>query len=255
MKHLIFLTIFAGFFIFFGSCKNIKPHIVSADLVTVAATEHSQNNEISTWLSPFKKRIDEKMGIEIGFSAKELGQAQKDASESLLGNFILDVMNDYAKNHGLKVDFTITNRGGLRGSLPQGTIKVGNVYEVFPFDNELVVLTLPGKKVEQLCGEIALQEWQITDGIAMCVDNHKAKWVKINNAPIDTLKNYSVLTTDYLSFGNDELFALKDYTKIIELKAPLRQAIIDYIKNEYNKGKMIDADFKNQVSVGQCDNF
>ena len=245
MKKLIFISICI---VVFCSCQRVyQPQIISTELVGVVVTEHSQNNEISEWLLPYKTTLDNVMGVKIGISAQKM---EVKRPESLLGRFVTDVMNDYAKTHGQKFDFTITNFGGLRGSLPQGEVTVGDVYSMFPFDNELVILTLSGKKVEQLCQEIAKRGGEVTDGIKMWIDDNEAKSVLINNASIDTLKNYQVLTTDYLSFGNDNLFALADYTALFSFKMPLREIIIDYIKNEHKNGRKINAKTKGEIFIG-----
>jgi 2',3'-cyclic-nucleotide 2'-phosphodiesterase (5'-nucleotidase family) len=230
MKNSTFVSIFVFFTAVCGSCGRVQPKIVSAELIEVSATEHSQNNEFWQWISPFKTALDKVMGVEIGVSAQKM---EKGAPESLLGNFVTDVMLDYARNHGKKVDFAITNLGGLREALPAGVIAKGDVYKMFPFDNELVILTISGKNVERLCQEIAAQGGQATAGIKMKIDTvlHIGCDIKINNLPLDASKNYRVLTTDYLSFGNDKLFALADYSSLYTFKKPLREIIIEYIKN------------------------
>jgi 2',3'-cyclic-nucleotide 2'-phosphodiesterase (5'-nucleotidase family) len=224
MKHSVFLSLL----IVLTCCAKQKPTIISSEFVTVNVTEHSQNNKISQWLLPHKTMLDKVMNEKIGFSEMEL---TIELPESPLGNFITEIMINYAEKHNKKCDFAITNIGGLREPLPVGDITVGDVYRTFPFDNELVILTLSGKKVEQLCQEIARQGGQITNGIKMFIDNGIAKNIKIGNpeSPLDTNKNYKALTTDYLSFGNDELFALAEYSEIYSFKTPLREIIIKYI--------------------------
>lgn len=247
INKIFLLSTFVLFIVIFGSCeRNFQPKIIMAELIEVKVTEHSQKNEISQWLSPYKDSLDKIMNIKIGHSAQEMEAGR---TGSLLGSFVTEVMKDYAKNHRKEVDFAITNIGGLRKSLPQGEITIGDVYKMFPFDNELVILTLPGKKVEQLCQEIAKQGGQVTNGIKILIEDSVAKEIRIGEIPLDTNRNYKVLTTDYLSFGNDNLFALKDYTGIYSFKAPLREIIIDYIKNEHEKGRMINAEVSNQILI------
>jgi len=242
MKKFVFISVCI---VVFCSCQRVyQPQIISAELIEVVPTEHSQNNEMSRWLLPYKTTLDKVMGVEIGISAQKM-EAKR--PESLLGRFVTDVMNNYAKTHGHKFDFTITNIGGLRGSLPQGVLTVGDIYSVFPFDNELVILTLSGKKVEQLCQEIAKNGGEVTDGISACIIDEKVDFLTISGKLFDINKTYQVLTTDYLSFGNDKLDALADYDEILPLKVPLREIIIDYIKNEFRKGKKINAKLKDEM--------
>ena len=45
-----------------------------------------------------------------------------------------------------QADLVMLNQKGLRASLPQGEVKVGDVYNVFPFDNHLVTLDLTAEQ-------------------------------------------------------------------------------------------------------------
>ena len=55
----------------------------------------------------------------------------------------------------LKVDFALTNSGGIRESLPAGKITKGDVLAVLPFDNVLEVVALSGSEVRRLFDYIA----------------------------------------------------------------------------------------------------
>ena len=249
MKNVTFISVFTVLCVVScGKQMKFQPKIVSAELIEVNVTERSKNNEMSQWLVPYKTTFDNVMNIKIGDSEQELPLSFTE-TESLLGNFIADVMIDFAKMHGKKIDFAITNKGGLRGYLPEGAVTVGDVYAIFPFDNELVIITLSGKKVEQLCQEIAKQKGQVTHGISMQIVDEKGINIQISGSPLDVAKNYQVLTTDYLSFGNDKLFALADYTDILPLGKPLREAIMEYIKKEHKNGRKINAKLKNEVVI------
>ena len=65
--------------------------------------------------------------------------------------------------------------------------------------------------------------------------------------PIDTLRNYKILTNDYLSFGNDYLYPLAKYTSIYAFEATIREVIIDYIRYKTRKGEPITAQKGNEV--------
>ncbi|MDR0829628.1 MAG: 5'-nucleotidase C-terminal domain-containing protein [Prevotellaceae bacterium] len=253
LKTVILLVLVA----FFCSCsRHFQPKVVETELISVIQTEHSQSNEMSQWLLPYKTTLDKVMGVKIGESAQKL---EAGVPESLLGNFVTEVMKDYAKKHGETVDFAITNIGGLRDSLPKGELTVGDIYKMFPFDNELVILTLDGEKVKELCQIIAEQGGQVTSGINMVIIEKKGEYIKIggklldlnSGKPVDLKKKYKVLTTDYLSFGNDGLFPLAEYSDIYSFKMPLREIIIDYIKNEYKNDRKINAKLNNEVVLDE----
>jgi len=67
-------------------------------------------------------------------------------TESALGNLLADEILA-ATPHA---DVSIVNGGAIRTSLPAGTLTFGQLYEVYPFDNRLVTLTLTGDQLSQL---------------------------------------------------------------------------------------------------------
>ena len=72
--------------------------------------------------------------------------------ENLLGYWVADVMRQAAQGAiGAPVRFAITNSGGLRSNLRAGQLKVGDIFELMPFENELVVVELTGAEVIQVC--------------------------------------------------------------------------------------------------------
>ena len=53
-----------------------------------------------------------------------------------------------SNNH--HIDFCLLNNGGLRTSLPQGNITRRKIFELMPFENELVVVTISKEKMTDL---------------------------------------------------------------------------------------------------------
>ena len=90
----------------------------------------------ATIIAPYKLAIDSVMNEVLCVSDMEM---KKGKPESLLGNFVTDLcLQQYAD----VADICIMNNGGLRASLPKGKITRGKIYELMPFENELVVLKL-----------------------------------------------------------------------------------------------------------------
>ncbi|MDR3327221.1 MAG: 5'-nucleotidase C-terminal domain-containing protein [Prevotellaceae bacterium] len=236
--------------VLFGCEPQKTPTIVASKLVDVVVSEKSKTNSMNAWIKPYKTALDKIMGVHIGVSSMEMSAG---LPESLLGTFVTSVMADYANNHGKKFDCVITNIGGLRENLPKGQLTVNEVYKMFPFDNELIILTLSGNNMEELCQIIASKGGEITSGIEMKIVSSQNKKIgeniKIGGKEINKNRNYKVLTTDYLSFGNDLMFPMADYSEIYTFGQPLREIIIDFIKNKHKKGKEISASLKNQVYV------
>jgi 2',3'-cyclic-nucleotide 2'-phosphodiesterase (5'-nucleotidase family) len=83
------------------------------------------------------------------------------------------------ERYGKPVDVAITNNGGIRTSFPEGNITLGNVYEVMPFDNELVVITLSGETMKKVIDYLA--QWKdAQSGLKLVID-------KTTNKPTEVL--------------------------------------------------------------------
>jgi 5'-nucleotidase len=67
-------------------------------------------------------------------------------TESALGNLLADEILA-ATPHA---DVSIVNGGAIRTSLPAGTLTYGQLYELYPFDNRLVTLTLTGDQMSRI---------------------------------------------------------------------------------------------------------
>jgi 2',3'-cyclic-nucleotide 2'-phosphodiesterase (5'-nucleotidase family) len=72
------------------------------------------------------------------------------APDSPLGNLFAD-----AQRERTGADVAINNnvRGGLRADLPAGPLALGPLYDVFPFDNRLLTVTLTGAELRALLAD------------------------------------------------------------------------------------------------------
>ncbi|MBM3770217.1 MAG: bifunctional metallophosphatase/5'-nucleotidase [Acidimicrobiia bacterium] len=68
-----------------------------------------------------------------------------------LGNLFADAMRESVSG----ADLSVNNNGfaGLRADLPAGPLTFGRLYDVFPFDNRLVQLTMTGTELERVFAE------------------------------------------------------------------------------------------------------
>jgi 2',3'-cyclic-nucleotide 2'-phosphodiesterase (5'-nucleotidase family) len=93
--------------------------------------------------------------------------------------------------------------GGLRTEIPAGSITVRNIYELMPFENELVILWIKGDKLIQLFQFFASVGGEGVSGIRMKVKNGKAVQILVGTIPIDPAKIYTVATV-IIREGNDQ---------------------------------------------------
>lgn len=117
---------------------------------------------------PYKQRLDSAMNKVIGGSAQALTKAY-DAPETLLGDFFCDALLQQATNMGFTVDFCLATKGGLRAPLPKGDITVGEIFELMPFENELVTVDLSGADMRTVLDFIAASGGQPVAGLRMTI--------------------------------------------------------------------------------------
>ncbi len=167
-----FCTLFVLFNILFYSCSPKTWQVVEATSVKIpidSTTEKFADKEYEAALQPVKERIDAEMAVVIGYSAENM---RSFAPESPLSNFCADVFRRAASDFlHQEVDVSVVNLGGLRTEIPAGNITIRNIYELMPFENELVILWVRGDKLIQLFQFFASVGGEGVSGISMKIKN------------------------------------------------------------------------------------
>lgn len=216
---LVFLSIFIP------SCKN---HYIKQkeEFVHLSLKDNSENKTSLDSISRFKKKVDAETGRIISVSQGEL---TKDGAETTLGNFVCDALLYTAENKfkEKKTDLVILNRGGLRTNLPKGEIKVVNIFELMPFENEMVMIKITGEKLLEFL-PLLLEKKHPFYGFKVKIEGAKITSVLIKNSEIDKTKIYNLITSDYLAGGGDNFLFLKDPVAAKNYNLKIRDAIITY---------------------------
>jgi 2',3'-cyclic-nucleotide 2'-phosphodiesterase (5'-nucleotidase family) len=184
-------------------------------------------------IEPYRMQLSMKMEEIIGFTQTSLTKEKPSGS---LNNFMADACINQCKTKlNIEADFAVFNYGGIRiPSIPAGDIKLGKVYELMPFENQLVFLKLKGSNVLKLMQLITSQNGWPISGVKLRIKNREVIEVTIQDKPLDTNYVYSLITSDYLANGGDKAIMLQHALSRIELNYLLRDALIDYIKSKPN---------------------
>jgi len=200
-------------------------------------------------IRPYREGMSGLMNEVIASSAVALTKGQP---ESLLGNLFSDACFEMANESYYtstyeKADFAFFNNGGLRAELPKGSITRGNVFELMPFENELVVLSLTGSQVKKIVDYVASKDGVPVSHLQMKIKDKQPVNVLVNGAPFDSTKDYKAITSDYLANGGDQYFFLTDAKKdYVGLK--IRDAMISYFQKQAKEGKTITASLDSRIS-------
>ncbi len=156
-------------------------------------------------------------------------QAVKGSPESNLGNLVCDLLLKHSeKLLGKSADIAFYNSGGLRSELPKGEITRSMIFELAPFDNELVSIDVLGKDLDPFINLIAEKKGPIA-GFTLGISASGKHIVKIGNQAVDPEKVYTILSNDYLINGNDG-YKMPHYSNRKNLKIKLRDALIEELQ-------------------------
>lgn len=153
--------------------------------------------------------------------------------ENLLGYWVADLMRERAQQLiGAPIRFAVSNAGGLRGNIRPGVVKIADIYEVMPFENELVVAEYTGAEVIQIVkAGIMRRAGEPCSGIRAEVKGTLEKPELIvtwsDGSAIDPDETVKVALSDYLLSSGDSISTLRKGRRAITTGIPLRDLLID----------------------------
>ncbi|MVN93124.1 5'-nucleotidase C-terminal domain-containing protein [Mucilaginibacter aquatilis] len=240
-KPLLYLAILATFF---GCGKRYSIVRSARGEYHIDSTLTLDSGIVKTYL-PYKRKMEAQMNAVLGESAVALEKER--GTESLLGNFYADAVASEARKL-FSFDFTIpTTKGGLRNEIPKGKITLSTIFELMPFENELVLLKLKGTDVQQLLNFIAASNGQPVSGLQMTISDKKPVNLLINGKPFNVADTYTVLTSDYLANGGDNTKGLATPLERKTIGLRVRDALVNYVKNQTASGKVINAQLDGRI--------
>ena len=234
--HLIFLP----FLICIYSCKStdsnqVEISKVQTERITINDDLKGDEN-IEQFIAPFKEHLNKTLDSVIAYNPNLLSKEDGDLNTAI-GNLMADVVMIQAnpvikKQTGRDIDFVLLNHGGIRSELPQGGITTRSAYNLMPFENEIVVAELSGKKVKEMLSYLEKANTaHPVSGIKLKADqNFKITEASVDGKTIDENETYLVATSDYLYNGGDNMKFFKDPVNLYGADYKIRNALIDYFQ-------------------------
>jgi 5'-nucleotidase/UDP-sugar diphosphatase len=165
------------------------------------------------------------------------------ARECEMGNLVSDAILDRVKGQGVQLVFQ--NGGGLRASIDQGVITMGEVVSVLPFQNTLATFQITGKDVkaalENGASQIEEAAGRFTQvaGLKYSFDASAPAGSRIRSvevmengawAPLDEGKTYLAATNNFMRNGGDgyKMFA-ENGQNAYDYGPSLEQVVADYL--------------------------
>lgn len=214
---------------------NIKGEITSWDGKTIYPVRESVKLPFPEKRSPFNefvkvipdeslsklfKSYEESVSNEylkiIATSKEELEHKWEKGSD--IGPLVAESIIWKLKKEGLPVDIALQNAGGVRKSIHQGEITLGDVYDILPFFNNIVIFKIRGrdlvselkKSIENSSKGISTGAFPYVSGIKFEIKDGSAL-----NFSIDPERIYTVATDSYIAQGGngyDAFYQIKEKT-------------------------------------------
>ncbi|MCU4174984.1 5'-nucleotidase C-terminal domain-containing protein [Carboxylicivirga sp. N1Y90] len=250
LNKLIQATLILAISTYLLSCNNNYRVKESSSQMTFITDSLATIPEIDKYIAPYTDSLEQEMNKVIGHCEQQL---TKGMPESLLTNFTADLMlsstNNFCSNNPdfPSADIAIINYKGLRTAIEKGDIMVKNIFNLMPFENEIILVTLNKQQVIELFDFMASVGGDGLSGASFVIADKKATNIKVNNKALEE-KNYIIATSDYLANGGDHFTIFKDGAPNYNTKLKVRDVIIDHISDLHTKNISINSQLDKRIS-------
>ena len=184
-------------------------------------------------IEPYKQEVEGKMNTKVSYTSVDLN---KQGDNSNLGNLLADYTFEgadaWAKANGIPggVDAAVINIGGIRSTIGKGEILTKHVFEVMPFENEVVIIKMKGSDLPGLYDYYAkTQKNNPVSHLYIETDNGVITKRLIGGKEIVPTQDYYIATSDYLALGGDNM-AFFGNGQIISTGLRLRDLFLEKFK-------------------------
>ncbi len=185
-----------------GAGFEPPPQVDVQAQATVVDDQTAADEGVQAFLDPYRQQVEARSQRVVGTLAGPLTRNRD--GESSMGNFVTDAMRSGVfEMAGVKADVCFTNMGGLRIDLDPGSVTAGQVVELMPFDNGIVLFTVDGARLEKIVRRLA-ERGDPASGLRYARAEAGPTEIVVGDAPLDHKKRYAVCTNDYLFEGGGD---------------------------------------------------
>lgn len=238
-KTLLFVLTLSATMVFQACHKPQQVIGVTTEAIAIDASLDSiQDTTYLAQLAPIQADLAREMDVQIGYAPEDLYVA---GPECPMLNWASDALWEAAKKlYDGQVDIAIVNMGGMRCAWLKGPITRRSVFELMPFDNRLVVLTLKGSDIIDLCQSFAQYGGQGVAGMRVKIVDGQLADVQVGGKAINPEALYHVATSDYLSGGADHMDALTRYSELWDSDALIRDLYLKIVSEQDTVRSAVD---------------
>jgi 2',3'-cyclic-nucleotide 2'-phosphodiesterase (5'-nucleotidase family) len=236
------------FFIFFGCKTHYVQTTVENRNMFVSDSLAPLDSQLVYLYLPYKRKLEQEISRVISVTKEEM---VKNRPESKLTNFLADLLLEEGQKEAVNFDisFSYFNYGGIRTFLPKGEITVGKIFELMPFENEMVFLRLSGMQVQEFLNNIAAKGGDSLGGVRFKISAGKATAIEMNGEPLRLNNDYWLVTNDYVASGGDGMEVLVQRKEFVPSNRKIRDVIISHLESLHEKGEVIMAEKDGRIGI------
>ncbi|MBM7421537.1 MULTISPECIES: 5'-nucleotidase C-terminal domain-containing protein [Chryseobacterium] len=216
------------------ACKTTSLQVANVQTQkNISINKELKDDEgFAKFIEPYTLKLNKEMNQKISYTLVNL---TKEGDNSNLGNLLADYTFDGADvwtkaNLNKNVDAALINIGGIRTTIGKGDILLKNVFEVMPFENEVIIVKMKGADLQGLFDYYA--KTQVNNPVShLYIETNNGQLTKtlIKGKAVNPNQDYYIATSDYLALGGDNM---KFFSKgeSIPTGIKLRDLFIDYFK-------------------------
>lgn len=243
LKQMRYPVILTALLIILVSCRtSLFISDVHEQNLQNQPSQYLPDSSIILMVAPYRQKLEADMDKVIAISDEVLmkGKPESNLTNLTADLYLQDGMAYMKKNDPSFVpDMAFVNYGGLRGALPKGKITVGDIFELMPFNNVLVILKISGETMFQFAERIAERGGDGVAGVEIRIKDGKLGSFAIGGRPFDMNRDYWLVTNDYIANGGDDMEMLVNREKYINTELKIRDLVIGNLRNDYQAGKTI----------------
>ena len=193
IKYLIIIFCGAGLM----ACSSVNTISTESELIPIT-DEYAVTSKVDSMIVPYKEDLKAEMNEVIAKAERDFTSGRPNGS---LNNWAADlVLVSQTRNVRLSIPvMVILNVGGLRNSINQGDVTIGDIFKVMPFDNEIVWTELPISALKDI------EAYLINSGGEPIAGATLANGTLKLNSENSQAETFIVITSDYLMNGGDKM--------------------------------------------------
>ena len=206
----------------------------------------SPDAEMDSMIAVNRAELAEFMNETIGTSATTMSAVRPESDLTRLLSDIFLAQSQRISNENPDIptaQIALLNIGGIRANLPEGNVTRGNIFEIAPFENSIVIQQFTGVQLREICNHIAQRGGEAVAGVRFQIIDNQAQNILVNKMPLNDNEIYTLATIDYLAHGGDG-FDMLCKSMTYETQIRIRDAFIDYIKSHADTSLVAPTDVR-----------